>query len=44
MTVVQILRRPEAVNFEYDGLIADTGPLRCKAFRQVLDPLGVRVT
>lgn len=44
MTVVQTLRRPEAVIFDIDGLIADTEPLRCKAFRKVFDPLGGRFT
>lgn len=44
MTVVQTLRRPEAVIFDFDGLIADTGPLHCKALRKVLNPLGVRRT
>jgi beta-phosphoglucomutase-like phosphatase (HAD superfamily) len=33
-----------AVHFDFDGLIADTEPLYCKAFRKVLDPLGVRFT
>jgi beta-phosphoglucomutase-like phosphatase (HAD superfamily) len=44
MTFVQTLRRPEAVNFDFDGLIADAEPLYCNAFRKVLDPLGVRFT
>ena len=44
MTIVQTLRRPEAVIFDFDGQFADTEPLHCKAFRKVLDPLGVRFT
>ena len=44
MTVAQTWRRPEAVNFDFDGLIADAEPLYSKAFRKVLDPLGGRRT
>jgi len=44
MTFVQTLRRPEAVNFDIDVLIADAEPLYRKAFGKVLDPLGVRFT
>jgi beta-phosphoglucomutase-like phosphatase (HAD superfamily) len=44
MTVVQTLRRSEAVNFDFDGLIAAAEPLYCKAFRKVLDPMGGRFT
>lgn len=44
MTVVQTLRRPEAAIFDYQGLIDDPEPLRCKASRKVLYPLGVRFT
>jgi len=44
MTVVQTLRRPEAVILDFDGLIANTEPLHCKALRKVINPLGVRRT
>jgi beta-phosphoglucomutase-like phosphatase (HAD superfamily) len=44
MTVVQTLRRPEAVIFDFDGQFPHTEPLHCNAFRKVLDPLGVRFT
>ena len=44
MTVIQTLRRPEAVISDFDDLIADNGPLHCKAFRKLLDPLGIRFT
>jgi beta-phosphoglucomutase len=43
-TVVQTLRRPEAVIFDFDGVIADTEPLHCDAFQRVLAPLGIRFT
>lgn len=42
MTFVQTLRGPEDVILEYFDLIAVTEPLQSKAFRKVLDPLGVR--
>ena len=44
MTVVQTLRRPEAVIFDFDDQFADTEPLHYKVFRKVLDPLGVLFT
>ncbi len=44
MAVLQTLRRPEAVIFDFDGVIADTEPLHCDAFRKVLEPLGIRFT
>ena len=44
MTVVQTLRRSEAIIFDFDGLMADTEPLHCKALRKVINPLGVRRT
>ena len=44
MTVAQSLCRPDAVNFDFDGLIAVAEPLHRKAFRKELDPLGVRLT
>jgi hypothetical protein len=40
MTIVQTLRRQEAVNFDFDGRIAGAEPLCRKASRIVLDPLG----
>jgi beta-phosphoglucomutase len=42
MAVPKTLRRPEAVVFDFDGVIADTEPLHCDAFRRVLEPLGIR--
>ena len=42
--VAQNLRRPEAVIFDFDGVIADTEPLHFDAFRKVLEPLGIRFT
>ena len=44
MTVAKTLCRPDAVNFDFDGLIAVAEPLHRKAFRKELDPLGVRFT
>jgi beta-phosphoglucomutase len=44
MTVIQTLRRPEAVIFDFDGVIADTEPLHYNAFRKVLEPLGISFT
>ena len=44
MTVIQTVRRPEAVISDFDDLIADIEPLHCKAFRKVLDPPGIRFT
>ncbi|MGE5700354.1 MAG: HAD family hydrolase [Deltaproteobacteria bacterium] len=41
MAELQTLRRPEAVIFDFDGVIADTEPLHCNAFRKVLEPLGI---
>lgn len=41
MAELKTLRRPEAVIFDFDGVIADTEPLHCNAFRQVLEPLGI---
>ncbi len=42
--VVRIEQLPEAVIFDFDGVIADTEPLHCEAFRRVLEPLGIRFT
>ena len=33
--------RPDAVIFDFDGVIVDTEPLHCQAFRKVLEPLGI---
>jgi beta-phosphoglucomutase len=41
MTVLRTLRRPEAVIFDFDGVIADTEPLHYNAFLKVLEPLGI---
>lgn len=32
---------PQAVVFDFDGVIVDTEPLHCKAFQRVLEPLGI---
>jgi len=42
--VLQTLRRPDAVIFDFDGVIVDTEPLHYKAFRKVLDPMGFGFT
>ncbi|NJD61450.1 MAG: hypothetical protein FIA93_01855, partial [Deltaproteobacteria bacterium] len=39
MAVLQTVRRPEAVIFDFDGVIVDTEPLHYDAFRKVLEPL-----
>jgi beta-phosphoglucomutase len=44
MTVLQTLRRPEAVIFDFDGVIVDTEPLHYDAFQKVLEPLGISFT
>lgn len=36
--------RPEAVIFDFDGILVDTEPLHCEAFRKVLQPLGIGFT
>jgi beta-phosphoglucomutase len=41
MTGCQLLRRPDAVVFDFDGVIVDTEPLHYKAFQKVLLPLGL---
>ena len=33
--------RPEAVIFDFDGVIVDTEPLHYRSFQEVLDPLGI---
>jgi beta-phosphoglucomutase len=35
------LPRPDAVIFDFDGVIVDSEPLHYKAFREVLEPLGI---
>lgn len=32
---------PEAVIFDFDGVLVDTEPLHCRAFQRVLEPLGI---
>jgi beta-phosphoglucomutase len=41
MTEIQTLDLPEAVIFDFDGVIVDTEPLHYDAFRKVLEPLGI---
>ncbi len=41
MAAIRTMRRPEAVIFDFDGVIADTEPLHCNAFGKVLEPLGI---
>jgi beta-phosphoglucomutase len=35
------LPRPDAVIFDFDGIIVDTEPLHYEAFQEVLEPLGI---
>lgn len=35
------LPRPEAVLFDFDGILVDTEPMHHRAFTEVLDPLGM---
>jgi beta-phosphoglucomutase len=35
------LSRPDAVIFDFDGVIVDTEPLHYQAFQEVLEPLGI---
>lgn len=35
--------KPEAVIFDFDGVIVDTEPLHFEALRKVLEPLGIRI-
>lgn len=35
------LPRPEAVLFDFDGVLVDTEPMHYEAFRKVLEPLGI---
>jgi beta-phosphoglucomutase len=43
-TASQKLPRPEAVIFDFDGVIADTERLHFDTFRKVLDPQGISFT
>ena len=36
--------RPDAVIFDFDGVLVDTEPLHCRAFLEVLKPLGIGFT
>ena len=36
--------RPDAVIFDFDGVLVDTEPLHCRAFLEVLNPLGIGFT
>jgi beta-phosphoglucomutase len=36
--------RPEAVIFDFDGVIVDTEPLHYRSFQEVLEPLGIGFT
>jgi len=38
------LSRPEAVVFDFDGILVDTEPMHYEAFRKVLDPRGMGFT
>ena len=35
------LQRPEAVLFDFDGILVDTEPMHHRAFNEALDPLGM---
>ena len=35
------LPRPEAVIFDFDGILVDSEPMHYRAFTEVLDPLGM---
>lgn len=35
------LQKPEAVIFDFDGILVDTEPMHHRAFNEVLDPLGM---
>lgn len=39
-----VVARPEAVIFDFDGVIVDTEPLHYQAFLRTLEPLGLRFT
>jgi beta-phosphoglucomutase len=36
--------RPDAVIFDFDGVLVDTEPLHCRAFLEALKPLGIGFT
>ena len=38
------LPRPEAVLFDFDGILVDTEPMHHRAFTEILDPLGMGFT
>jgi len=38
------LQRPEAVLFDFDGILVDTEPMHHRAFNEVLDPLGMEIS
>jgi len=38
------LPRPEAVLFDFDGILVDSEPMHYRAFNEVLDPLGMGFT
>ncbi|MGZ8474571.1 MAG: HAD hydrolase-like protein, partial [Candidatus Deferrimicrobiaceae bacterium] len=38
------LPRPEAVIFDFDGILVDTEPMHYEAFRKVLEPRGMGFT
>lgn len=44
MTEIRTLPRPEAVVFDFDGVIADTERLHFDTFRKVLEPPGISCT
>ena len=37
-------QRPEAVLFDFDGILVDTEPMHHRAFNEVLDPLGMEIS
>jgi beta-phosphoglucomutase len=37
------LPRPEAVLFDFDGILVDSEPMHHRAFNEVLDPLGMEI-
>ena len=38
------LPKPEAVLFDFDGILVDSEPMHHRAFTEVLDPLGMGFT
>lgn len=43
MDLLAVLK-PEAIVFDFDGVIVDTEPLHYRSFQQVLEPLGIGFT